>query len=258
MFIDDIVGSDVQVNKAALRSVANSALMRAAGIAIRLAAFMRPHVGNGVDGWNDLEAAKQAAIDKAASLNSAGRSAEPIDRTMHRLMSLYLSINARMCDEQWHKPLSIEEGLEFMSSEREYDQTEGAEYIAALAKVLDESEESLRKRQATQSTKNAERNRDLAPLAKTLLEECADTGESEDQIFIDLPVHVQFGIFTKAVDSAASQLDREIDRSMRFVNSKSSVLRNLAISDTAAGKLALTDLEAALVRFMEDHASEIE
>lgn len=258
MYIDDIIGNDTQVAKAALRATANAALMRAVNIAMRLAGFMRKHIGNGVDGHNDLIAAKEAAIQRAAQLNGAGRDAEPAERVMHRLMTLYLSLQVRMQDESWHKPMTIDEALLLVSTEREYDKTEGEEYIAALAKVLGESPDNLRARQAKQSVLSAERNRDLAPLAKTLLEECGDTGESEDQILSDLSLQVQFGIMAKAVDAAASQLDRDVDRSMRFVNSKSSVLRNLSISDTAAGKDVLNQLEAALTRFVERNSSELE
>ena len=68
----------------------------------------------------------------------------------------------------------------------------------------------------------------------------------------------KFGVFVKAVDSAANQLDRDVDRSMRFVNSKSSVLRNLAISDTAAGKQTLNDLEAQLTKFIEKHRDSLD
>jgi len=251
MYIDDLIGSDVQVSKAALRATANSALTRAVGIALRLAGMFSKHIGNGVDGYNDLQSAIAAAKDKAISLNMAGRDADSLEELMHRLMSLYLSVNVRLENEQWHKPMSVDEAVLLLSTDRQYDKTEGAEYIAALAKVLGETEDNLRARQAKQASKDAERNRDLAPLASTLLEGCGDTGESEDQIFTDLPVTVQFGIFAKAVDAAANQLDRDIDRSMRFVNSKSSVLRNLSISDTAAGKLALNDLEAQFTKFIE-------
>lgn len=258
MYIDDIIGTDNGVAKAALRATANSALTRAVGIAMRLAGMIKKHVGDGIDGYNDMRSALEAAQVKAASLNSAGRDSETLEQTMHRLMSLYLSLNARMVNEDWYKPMTVDEAILLLSTEREYDKTEGAEYIAALAKVLGESEDSLRARQAAQANKDAERNRDVAPLAKTLLEECGDTGESEDQILTDLPVNVQFGIFIKAVDSAANQLDRDIDRSMRFVNSKSSVLRNLAISDTAAGKQTLNDLEAQLTKFIEKHRDSLD
>jgi hypothetical protein len=254
MYIDDLIGSDVQVSKAALRATANSALTRAVGIALRLAGMFSKHIGNGVDGYNDLQSAIAAAKDKAVFLNAAGRDSDSLEALMHRLMSLYLSVNARLENEQWHKPMSVDEAVLLLSTDRQYDKTEGAEYIAALAKVLGESEDNLRARQAKQASKDAERNRDLAPLASTLLESCVDagdSGESEDKIFTDLPVTVQFGIFAKAVDAAANQLDRDIDRSMRYVNSKSSVLRNLSISDTAAGKIALNDLEAQFTKFIE-------
>lgn len=251
MFIDNLLDSDSQVNKAALRSTANSALMRACGIAMRLAGFAAKHIGNGVDGHNDLIAARDAALAKAQALNSAGRDSESLETVMHRLMTLYLSIQGRMAEESWFKPMSLDEALGLMATEREYDKTEGAEYIAALAKVTGESEESLRARQSRQAGKQAERNRDLAPIARTFLEECSDSGETEDQIFADLPVNVQFSLFAKATDSAANQLDRDIDRSMQFMNSKSSVLRNLAISDTAAGKADLNQLEATLTRFVQ-------
>lgn len=253
MYIDDLIGQENPVAKAALRATANSALTRAVGTALRIAGMLNKHIGNGVDGYNDMISAIEAAKAKAASLNMAGRDAESLEALMHRLMTLYLSLNARMEQETWFKPLTIDEALVLLSTEREYDKTEGAEYIAALSKVLGESEDSLRARQAKQSNKDAERNRDLGPLAKCLLEDCGDTGESEDQIFNDLPINVQFGIFAKAIDSAANQLDRDIDRSMRFVNSKSSVLRNLAVSDTAASKLALNDLERELVKFVDNH-----
>jgi hypothetical protein len=258
MYIDDIIGSDVSVNKAALRATANSALTRAAGIALRLAGMLEKHVGNGIDGYNDMKSALEAAKQRAASLDSAGRSSEPLEVTMHRLMTLYLSLNDRMVNEDWYKPMTVNEAMVLLSTEREHDKTEGAEYIAALSKVLGESEESLRVRQATQEAKNAERNRDLAPLALTLLEGCGDTGESEDQVFLDLPVNIQFGIFAKAVDSAASQLDRDVDRSMRYASSKSTVLRSLAVSDTAAGKLALNDLEAGLMKFVENNRDSLD
>ena len=251
MYLDDIVNSDNQVAKAALRATANSALTRAVGIALRLAGFAQKQIGNGIDGLNDFMAAKEAALVRASQLRSAGRDSESLEVVMHQLMKLYLSINTRLENEQWFKPMTVEECLALLRSEREYDKTEGAEYIAALAKVLGESEESLRARQAKNQSKDAERNRDLAPLAKSFLDECGDTGESEDQIFIDLPVNVQFGIFAKAVDAAANQLDRDVDRSMRFINSKSSVLRNLAVSDTAAGKLALNDIEALFSKFVD-------
>lgn len=253
MYIDDLIGQENPVAKAALRATANSALTRAVGTALRIAGMLNKHIGNGVDGYNDMISAIEAAKAKAASLNMAGRDAESLEALMHRLMTLYLSLNVRMEQETWFKPLTIDEALVLLSTEREYDKTEGAEYIAALSKVLGESEDSLRARQAKQSNKDAERNRDLGPLAKCLLEDCGDTGESEDQIFNDLPINVQFGIFAKAIDSAANQLDRDIDRSMRFVNSKSSVLRNLAVSDTAASKLALNDLERELVKFVDNH-----
>lgn len=258
MYIDDLIGSDNQVNKAALRSTANSALMRAVGIALRISGLIRKHVGNGIDGFNDLQSAKDAAIQRAIQLNGAGRDSMEAEQVMHRLMTLYLSLNSRLSDEQYYKPMTIDEALVLVSSDREYDKTEGAEYIAALSKVLGESEESLRARQARVASKDTERNRDLAPLARTLLEECNDTGESEDQVFIDLPVNVQFGIFAKAVDAAATQLDRDVDRSMRFINSKSSVLRSLTVSDTAAGKAALSDLEAQLTKFISQHRDALE
>ena len=258
MYIDDLIGSDSQVNKAALRSTANSALMRAVGIAMRISGLIKKHIGNGIDGFNDLQSAKDAAIQRAVQLNGAGRDSVDAEQLMHRLMSLYLSLQARLCEEEWHKPMSIDEALLLISTERQHDKTEGAEYIAALAKVLGESEESLRARQAKNAGKDAERNRDLAPIAKTLIEGCGDTGESEDQILSDLPINVQFGIFAKAVDAAASQLDRDVDRSMRFINSKSSVLRNLTVSDTAAGKDALNQLEAQLSAFFNKHRSELE
>lgn len=258
MYIDDIIGSDNGVAKAALRATANSALTRAVGIALRLAAMLKKHVGDGIDGYNDMRSALEAAKVRAVSLNSAGRDSETLEHTMHRLMSLYLSISSRMVNEDWYKPMAIDEAIVLLSSEREYDKTEGADYIEALSKVLGESEESLRARQAKNASKDAERNRDLAPLAKTLLEECGDTGESEDQILTDLPINVQFGIFAKAVDAAANQLDRDVDRSMRFVNSKSSVLRNLAISDTAAGKATLSDIEALFTKFIEKHRDSLD
>lgn len=258
MYIDDLIGADSQVAKAALRATANSALTRAVGIALRLAGMYDKHIGNGVDGYNDLHSAIEAAKDKAVSLNMAGRDSESLESLMHRQMCLYLSLNVRLEDEQWFKPMTVQEAITLLSTDREYDKTEGAEYIAALAKVLGESEDSLRARQAKQASKDAERNRDLAPLAYTLLEGCGDTGESEDQIFLDLPVNVQFGIFAKAVDSAANQLDRDVDRSMRFVNSKSSVLRNLAISDTAAGKVALNDIEAMFTKFVEKNRDSLD
>lgn len=258
MYIDDIIGSDNGVAKAALRATANSALTRAAGIALRLAGFAAKQVGNGIDGLNDFVAAKEAALVRAAQLRSAGRDSESLEVVMHQLMKLYLSISSRMVNEDWYKPMSIEECLALLSSEREYDKTEGSDYIAALAKVLGESEESLRARQVKNQAKDAERNRDLAPLAKSFLDECGDTGESEDQILTDLPINVQFGIFAKAVDAAANQLDRDVDRSMRFVNSKSSVLRNLAISDTAAGKATLSDIEALFTKFIEKHRDSLD
>lgn len=258
MYIDDLISTQNNVAKAALRATANSALTRAVGISMRLAGMLKKHVGDGIDGYNDMLSALEAAKMKSIALNSAGRDSETLEHTMHRLMTLYLSISARLSEEDWYKPMSIDDAILLLSTEREYDKTESSEYIAALSKVLGESEESLLARQAKNSAKDAERNRDVAPLAKTLLEGCGDTGESEDQIFNDLAVNVQFGIFAKAVDSAANQLDREIDRSMRFMNSKSSVLRSLAVSDTAAGKATLDDIEKVFAAFFEKHRDSLD
>ena len=46
MYIDDIIGTDNGVAKAALRATANSALTRAVGIAMRLAGMIKKHVGD--------------------------------------------------------------------------------------------------------------------------------------------------------------------------------------------------------------------
>lgn len=257
MFIEALLNSNTQTAKAALRAVANSALMRACGISLRLSAMYRKHVGNGIDGFNDLHSAMEAAKQKAAQLNSAGRDGDDLESLMHKFMALYLSLNTRMQDETFHKPLAIDAALTLLATEREYDKTEGGEYIKALSEVLGTSVEELLARQAQESLKYAERNRDLAPLAKTLLEECSDNGQDEDDMFTDLPVTAQFAILTKAIDSAANQLDRDVGRSLQFANSKSSVLRNLAISDTAAGKDALNELEKCFLRFHDTHRAEL-
>ena len=258
MFIENLLDSDSQVNKAALRAVANSSVMRAAGIAIRLASFAAKQIGNGIDGLNDFAAAKEAALVRAAQLQSAGRDSQALDVTMHRLMALYLSVSARLTEESWHKPMSLDEAMVLVQQDRDYDKTEGEEYIAALSKVTGETVEQLRARQAVMGAKQTERNRELAPLARTFLEECSDTGETEDMIFADLPLQIQSAVFMKAVDNAANQLDRDVNRSMQYASSKSSVLRNIAISDVAAGKADLNQLETSFLRFMQQHRSELE
>lgn len=257
MFIETMLSSNTQTSKAALRATANSALMRACGIALRLSAMYRKHIGNGVDGFNDLRATVEAAKVKAAQLNSAGRDGDDLETLMHKFMALYLSLNSRMQDETFHKPLEVGAALTLLATEREYDKTEGSEYIKALSEVLGTSAEELLARQAQESVKQAERNRDLAPFAQTLLESCGDNGQDEDDMLADLPVTAQFAILTKAIDSAANQLDRDVGRTLQYANSKSSVLRNLALSDTAAGKADLTELEKCFTRFYELHRSEL-
>lgn len=257
MYIESLLDSNTQTAKAALRATANSALMRACGIALRLSAMYRKHVGNGIDGFNDLQSAIAAAKQKAEQLNDNGRDSDSLETLMHKFMALYLSLAARMKDESFHKPLELDAALTLLATEREVDKTEGSEYIKALSDVLGTSTEELLARQAAEQVKQAERNRDLAPLAKTLLEECADNGMDEDDMFVNLPVTAQFGIFMKAIDSAANQLDRDVGRSLQYANSKSSVLRNLAISDTAAGKADLNDLEKAFSKFYADNSSEL-
>jgi len=255
--VTTLADSDSQVCKAGLRAVGNSALMRACGIAFKLARLDAKNVGNGIDGANDSIAARLKAEADAVFLNAAGKEAITDYSLMRSLHSIYVGVSDRLQDESWHKPMTLSEAIAFMSTSQDYDRTEGAAYVAALAKVLGEKPDALWARKQADDAKSAAKNAALAPQAEALLESLAVTGVHEDIILSELPVNVQFGLLAKSVDSAASQLDRDTSRAMKFINSKSSVLRNLAVSDVAAGKADLNAVEKLLLDFVSDHGDEL-
>lgn len=258
MYIEQLIDANNPVAKAAMRSTANSCVMRACGIAIRLAMLSHRMIGNGIDGFNDLHAVRDAVKQSSDWFNDSGKDSELPEETMHNLMALYLSIQKRMLDEDFFAPMSIEDAFTLMSQPQRAEVDKEDDVIKALSEISGESVEDLMARKEADNQKQADRNRDLAPLARTFLDECADNGADEDTQFAQLPVHIQFAVFCKAVDGAASQFDRELTRTMRFSNSKSAVLRSLALSDTAAGKSTLNDLEAMLTKYIDDHKSELD
>lgn len=258
MYIETMLEAQNPVAKAALRSTANSCVMRACGIALRLAMLSHRMIGNGIDGYNDLRAVRDAAKQSADWFKGTGKDAELPETTMHNLMALYLSIQNRMVDEDFFAPMSIDDAFMLMSQPQGAEVDKEDDVIKALAEISGESIEDLMARKEADNQKQADRNRDLAPLARTFLDECADNGADEDTQLAQLPINVQFAVFCKAVDGAANQFDRELTRTMRFSNSKSAVLRSLALSDTAAGKATLNELEAMLTKYIDDHKSELD
>lgn len=258
MYIEIALEANNSVGKAALRATANSALMRACGISLRLAGYAQRIIGNGIDGYNDLISARDAARGSAEWFEQTGKNAEPLEDTMQHLMALYLSIQSRLAEEDFFAPMTVLEAFTFMASGDGAEVDKEADLIKALAEISGESVEQLAARKDKESAKYADRNRDLTPLAMTFIEECNDNGASEDEQLEILPSQVQFNIFCKAIDSAANQFDRDLSRAMRFSDSKSAVLRALAVSDTAAGKATLSELESILSRFITSHKSELD
>lgn len=258
MYIENALEANNSVGKAALRSTANSALMRACGVALRLAGFAMKHVGNGIDGYNDMHAVRDAARQSADWFSDTGKDAETLEDTMQNLMALYYSLVERLTEEDFFAPMTIDEAFALMSQPQGAGVDREDDIIKALSEISGESVDQLVGRKEKEQAKNADRNASMTPLAMTFIEECGGNGADEDQQWEQLPLQVRFGIMCKAIDSAATQFDRDLSRAMRFSDSKSSVLRSLAVSDTAAGKATLSDLEAVLVKFIEHNKSELD
>jgi len=258
MYIETALEANNGVGKSALRSTANSALMRARGIALRLANIAVRTIGNGIDGYNDMHAARDAARQAASWFNDTGKAAEPLEDTMQSLMALYYSLADRLSEEEFFAPMTIPDAFRLMSAPQGAEVDSESEIIKALAEISGESVEKLLERKEKEQAKSAARNADMTPLAMTFLEECGGNGADEDAQFDDLPLNIRFAIFCKAIDGAANQYDRDLSRAMKFSDSKSAVLRSLAVSDTAAGKNTLNDLEASLTKFIQQHKSELD
>lgn len=253
-----IQDSTSSVAKAALRTLANSALMRAAGVAFRLAAMQAKHIGRGIDGLNDLKSQELRAQADAIFLGSTGKDGDTLEQQMAKLMRLYLSVSASEKLEGFFAPMTISEAVEFMSTQQDVSVGSDDELIKALEQISGESREQLLARKEAENAKQASRNSKLAPLAHTLLETCTDNGQDLEAQFEELNLNTQFGVLAKMVDSAANQFDRDLSRAMKFSSSKSTVLRSLTISDTAVGKADLNELEQMLVKFVQLHSSELE
>lgn len=253
-----LADSTSSVAKAALRTLANSALMRACGVAFRLAAMQAKHIGRGIDGLNDLKSAELKAQADAVFLNSTGKDGDTLEDQLRKLMALYLGASASEKLEGFFAPMSVEEAIEFMSTQQDVSVGSDDELIAALEKISGETRDQLLARKEAENAKQAGRNAKLAPLAHTLLESCADNGQDLEGQFAELNLNTQFGILAKMVDSSANQYDRDLSRAMKFSSSKSTVLRSLTVSDVAVGKADLNELEQMLLRFVNEHQSELE
>lgn len=257
-FIVDLLDSKSPASKAALRSVANGCLMRAINVALRLARQAKRHVGRGVDGANDMAALRDAAYARAAALNDAGRDAVPLEEVMFANFRLYSALHDRLLDNdsEFERAMTIEAGFDLATSERELDTSAEAELLA-LSKLSGMSIDDIKAAHAKDQQRMSASTTSLVPLAETLLKDTQLNGLNEDQLFIELPVHQQFNAFAKATEAATIQLQRDVVRAARFLDSPVPALRKLALSDTAVNKADVDSLNAQLERFILTHASEL-
>lgn len=256
--ISTLLDATSPVAKAALRSIGNGAICRAANLAMRLARQYSKHIGNGIDGANDLLALISEHRASAEWMNGTGREAQAQEETLNLLVRIHYAIHARTSEESYFRPMSLEEALDLVNTPQQVKPMEVRESLDALIKISGKSEAEILALHTKANEQYQQRDAGLLPIAANLMESVAHDATDEDELFTDLPVTVQFGLLAKCTEAAAVQLDRDVVKAARYLNSPVKTLRDLAFSDTAAGKGDFDDLEKILAKFLEQHGHEIE
>lgn len=259
-YITDLLDSKSPAALAALRSTANSCLMRAVNQALKLARMQLRHVGRGIDGANDLRAMADAAKTRAQQLDSAGRDSITSEEVILRNFRLYYAIATRLedRDSEYERAMTVDQAFEFVTTPRDSSKLSQSAELAALSKISGMSPEDILKMRDLDARRYADSAKDAQPLARVILDDIPHNGVSEDELFLELPVEQQFQTFAKATEAAVVQLQRDTQRASRFLESPVKALRDIAFSDVMVSRADADSLEKQLEHYIVTHKSELD
>lgn len=259
-YITDLLDSKSPAALAALRTTANSCLMRAISQALRLARIELRNVGNGIDGANNLRANADAAKARAKQLEGAGKQGITAEEIILRNFRMYYAIAVRLedRDNEYERAMTVDQAFELATTPRDSSKLSQSAELAALSKISGMSPEDILKMRDLDARRFADSAKDAVPLARTMLDDVAHNGVGEDELFLELPVQQQFQTFAKATEAAVIQLQRDTQRAARFLESPVRALRDLAFSDVTVSKADADSLEKQLEHFIVTHKSELE